>query len=663
MKKICISIMTALCFCAFTNKAMGQTWGSDVCADHSTILSSNITATLNTSTGLLSITGSGYGKMADFSYAGNDNGTPPWYALRSSIRTVIIGEGVTNIGNNAFKNCSNLTSVTIASTVTRIGVTSFMNCTNLTSITIPSCVSTIEGGAFYGCSNLTVNSRMSNPTIEYFPNASKPNFYPAYGTEYPFNGISKLRVLPDLYSSYPSGTYTKEILYDEVLLPAPKYDPLQRNGETRHCDNGCVVYKVSLQQGVNYTFNITNLIAIKVYDGYGAALSSTAPSNYTGDAYVKVGGDGYGLIISGSFTLTYRGYLSTPLLNNILAPSNCSQVSLSWGSVPAAASYDVYRSTSSSGTYTLIKSNVTGTSTTDTPPSNDTYYYKVKAIYNSTIYSDLSVDKNVSYNCTTITPPTVITKAATQVTNNSAQLNKTVTAGTETISVQGFKYRKKGTGAWTTSANGNLTSLTAGTEYEFYAYATTTTTTQQVDGSILTFTTLQNPVTTYIVTVPQISNVNISPSGAVNVVSGSSQEFIVTPNDGYEVSSILVNGNSVFYIIVTTNGIKRYHFTIENVTANSTVSVILKAKTSGIEEQQAKGITIFPNPTKDEIFIKSENEIEKIEVVDITGRTVGANNYSPSQNGAINISALPAGVYLVKIFVDGQSITKKIIKE
>lgn len=61
---------------------------------------------------------------------------------------------VTSIGNEAFYNCSSLTSVTIPARVTSIGNSAFEDCSNLTSITIPASVTSIGNYAFRDCSNL-----------------------------------------------------------------------------------------------------------------------------------------------------------------------------------------------------------------------------------------------------------------------------------------------------------------------------------------------------------------------------------------------------------------------------------------------------------------------------------------------------------------------------
>ena len=52
----------------------------------------------------------------------------------SSLESVVIGNSVTSIGQQAFENCSSLTKVTIPDSVTSIGFQAFENCSSLTTV-------------------------------------------------------------------------------------------------------------------------------------------------------------------------------------------------------------------------------------------------------------------------------------------------------------------------------------------------------------------------------------------------------------------------------------------------------------------------------------------------------------------------------------------------
>ena len=78
----------------------------------------------------------------------------PWYYRFYEIKKVIIKDGVTNIGENAFSHYTALTSVEIPNSVTSIGESAFFLCTSLTSVTIGNSLTRIGNRAFETCTAL-----------------------------------------------------------------------------------------------------------------------------------------------------------------------------------------------------------------------------------------------------------------------------------------------------------------------------------------------------------------------------------------------------------------------------------------------------------------------------------------------------------------------------
>ena len=66
---------------------------------------------------------------------------------------VILADGVTSIGDNAFAQCA-LISIILPEKLTSIGMATFADCGGLTSINLPKGVTSIEDGAFRGCTSL-----------------------------------------------------------------------------------------------------------------------------------------------------------------------------------------------------------------------------------------------------------------------------------------------------------------------------------------------------------------------------------------------------------------------------------------------------------------------------------------------------------------------------
>ena len=129
------------------------------------------------------------------------------------LTTININDGLTYyvaiIENNAFKDCTNLTSITIGNSVISIGASAFQNCSGLTSVTIPDSVASIGASAFNSCTSLT-SATIGNSVTSIGTNA--------------FNSCTSLTYFDVStnnlnYSSYNSVLFNKnQTKYNKVLL-------------------------------------------------------------------------------------------------------------------------------------------------------------------------------------------------------------------------------------------------------------------------------------------------------------------------------------------------------------------------------------------------------------------------------------------------------------
>lgn len=103
----------------------------------------------------------GTGAIPDF----EDKGAP-WYDQRNKIRGVVIGEGITAIGANAFNSCAVMRVALLPNSLTAIGDHAFFCCTSLREIQIPANVNVIGTYAFAACDVLRTVKFLGNRLTE-----------------------------------------------------------------------------------------------------------------------------------------------------------------------------------------------------------------------------------------------------------------------------------------------------------------------------------------------------------------------------------------------------------------------------------------------------------------------------------------------------------------
>ena len=131
-----LSLMLALVPAAFAVEPASGTCGAE--GD-----GSNVTWTLDAS-GTLTFTGTG--AIRDYA-----SSAPPW---RYSAVTVVVGEGITRLGERALADCAQVRSVSLPSTLTDIGAHALSDCKRLTDISFPDGLKTIGEWALSDCEAL-----------------------------------------------------------------------------------------------------------------------------------------------------------------------------------------------------------------------------------------------------------------------------------------------------------------------------------------------------------------------------------------------------------------------------------------------------------------------------------------------------------------------------
>ena len=163
--------------------------------------------------GLLMISGSGL--MYDYC-----SSMPGWYDVRDQVKSVVIANGVSSVGQSAFIECSSLRSVSLPNSITYIGDAAFWGCSSIVEIEIPANVSSFGKYAFYGCALLSDISVDSDNTffsdidgVLFDKNAKKLICYPAGANR---NAYS----VPESVTAIASSAFSNCVKLSSITLPA-----------------------------------------------------------------------------------------------------------------------------------------------------------------------------------------------------------------------------------------------------------------------------------------------------------------------------------------------------------------------------------------------------------------------------------------------------------
>ncbi|PCI11821.1 MAG: hypothetical protein COB73_01145 [Flavobacteriaceae bacterium] len=319
-------------------------------------------------------------------------------------------------------------------------------------------------------------------------------------------------------------------------------------------------------------------------------------------------------------------------------------------------------------------------------------------------------------------PPSVPSSlSASSITISSATLNWSSANGGTGYDI---RYRVNGSSTWTNttsvSASLDLTGLILNTTYEYQIRSVCNATTSSYSVSS-TFTTLAvsycasngNSVADEYIGTVQIETINNTSGGVgyvdftaniTDLVLGTSPTITITPTwtgsafpEGYSVwidynqdGDFADVGEQVWSQAATTATPVGGAFSIPGTATLGSTRMRVSMKYNGIptscetfsfgevedytvnivlplaieDTQTLNSISIYPNPVKDQLFIRVSNEIKLLEykLSNILGKTILSNKFINSNN-KLDVSLLNSGMYFLTINTDRGVITKKIIIE
>ena len=244
----------------------------------------------------------------------------PWHYWNDHVTKLVVEDGITALGEAACYDMDALKSVKLPTSLRTIGWWAFDDCEALGSVTIPEGVTVIHRGAFQDSSITEVSLPSTLVTIdsEVFRDC----------------GNLKTVTIPASVTSIGSFAFGS-------------------------CDSLQAVYFQGDAPVLEaYLFENTETIAY--YPAGNETWTEDVLQDYYGD-------------------ITWVPQVSAPEIKVTNAAST-GKPKVSWEAVPGAVKYEVYRSTSKSGTYKRL-STITGTSLTNSSAEvGVTYYYKVRCV-------------------------------------------------------------------------------------------------------------------------------------------------------------------------------------------------------------------------------------------------------------------------------------------
>ncbi len=311
------------------------------------VLGDNLTWTLRNNV----LTISGTGKIPDYDAITSI----PWYSSRAQVKSVVVEEGITGLGEKCFSQLMYATSISLPSTLKTIGAYAFNSCKVLPSITLPEGLLSIGDNAFYMCkalTSLTIPSTvktvgtaitLSSGLTSFQVAQANPSFKSVDGVlfskngsilyEYPLAKPDITYIIPHGTKTIQKGAFTEFTNLKNVTIPSTVTSMLNTTNNVVPYFNtaldsvtflGNIRIDANTFHGIGTIYAYPNVVinssyassyagsngyAFRELSGYGGACGDLASWELNNDGQLRIYGTGE-TISSGSDNAPWNSYKS-----------------------------------------------------------------------------------------------------------------------------------------------------------------------------------------------------------------------------------------------------------------------------------------------------------------------------------------------------------------
>ncbi|PZR20200.1 MAG: hypothetical protein DI539_11595 [Flavobacterium psychrophilum] len=176
--------------------------------------------------------------------------------------------------------------------------------------------------------------------------------------------------------------------------------------------------------------------------------------------------------------------------------------------------------------------------------------------------------------------------------------------------------------------------------------------------------TCTSTATTVTVTVNVIPN---APTGAATQTyeeGDTVADLVITTDAGASAQWYTLEGNT--YTAISSDTVLEdgatYYVTQTTSACESDYLAITVSEVADRDEFKFANLSVYPNPTKDNITVSNNAGISKVAVINLLGQTVIERNINNSNTVQIDLSGIAAGTYILQVNAEGSSANVKIIK-